>query len=572
MIIKPFLTSIGILALGSVVWAGNAGPFVETKGVREFTGTMLVRPIQPDVLLRQGALPSTAAAIHARAYARVQNGTVRVDKDIDYAVVRVPKGTNETSYANSLMATGDYEYVVPNWRVFVQGKVTPNDPRFSSQWQHKVMQSTDAWGVWKGTNNVTVAIVDTGVMITHEDLKAGMVNGYNAVDKKAQVDGGDVVDTHGHGTHCAGDAAAQGNNGIGLVGEGWGYKIMPVRASISGSASFDDLVDGAKWAVNHGAKSISVSFSGVDTPLVGSAGTYIKQHGGLLLWAAGNDGRNLSGFSYPDVIVVGASTPSDGQAGFSAYGRGVGVFAPGTGIWSTALGGGYVAEDGTSMATPIANGVCAMVWSINPSLSPAKVQSIVYSTCDQIGSPSIFGHGRVNLYRAALAAKATLNTKIDFAPNAVSVLQGTYLSGNLTNIINNSGTGYQTNSITLSQVGQSMVDEVGFKINFPVGSLKVLGATVNMSASAGSSSTAMLYLYNNTTKAYTQIKSAGLPNDGSVGTVTFTMLSDYAKYVAADGTIKLGVRVLSPLGRRGETGTKFTAVVKYARLKTEAQL
>lgn len=495
-----------------------------------------------------------------------------MDKDIDYAVVKVPSGMNESTFAATLMRTGDYEYVVPNWRVFVQGKVTPNDPRFNQQWHHKTIHSEEAWGVWKGTSNVTCAIVDTGVMITHEDLKAGMVKGYNAVDKKDEVNGGDVTDSHGHGTHCAGDAAAQGNNGVGLVGEGFNFKIMPCRASINGSASFDDLVDGAKWAVNHGAKVVSVSFSGVDTPLVGSAGTYVKQHGGLLLWAAGNDSRDLSGFSYADTIVVGATNQSDTRSGFSAYGRGVAVFAPGSTIWSTTNDGGYQPFDGTSMATPVANGVCAMIWSINPSLTPAKVQSILYNSCDQIGSPLVYGHGRVNLYKAALAAKATLNQKINFAPTAISTIQGTYVSGTLNNVATGTGTGYKTTSITLPSVGQSMIDEVKFKITYPLPFLRVVAPTFTVSASAGSSSTVMLYLFSKTKGTYQQMKSAALPADGSAANVAISLPSGFSEFVASDGTVKAAVRVLSPLGRRGETGSKFTATVKFGQLKTEAQM
>ena len=574
MMMKPLLTALAATILGGAAWSNGPTTFTQIKGVREFTGTMIVRPVQTQTVMKRGVDPRMAALYHDRALARVRQGMMKIDKDIDYAVVRVPKGMNESSYATSLMNTGDYEYVVPNWRVFVLGtKTTPNDPRFNQQWHHKTIHSEEAWTVWRGTSNVTVAIVDTGVMITHEDLKGGMVKGFNAVDRLDEVNGGDVVDTQGHGTHCAGDAAAQGNNGIGLVGEGWNYKIMPVRASINGSASFDDLVEGAKWAVNHGAKTISVSFSGVDTPLVGSAGTYIKSHGGLLLWAAGNDARDLSGFSYADTIVVGASDESDGRANFSAYGRGVAVFAPGTNIMSTTLGGGYGPASGTSMATPVTNGVCAMIWSINPALTPAKVQSILYNSCDQIGSPSIFGHGRVNLYKAALAAKATLNVKINFPPIAVSTVQGTYQGGSLNDIINGTGSGYLTNSITLTNVGQSMVDEVKFKINYPLSTLRILSPTFDVSATPGSSATAMIYMFNRFTQRYEQYKAAAVPNDGSNLNIAASLASpmNFTPYVANDGTVRVAIRVLSPIGRRGEIGAKFSAKVKKAQLKTEAQ-
>lgn len=566
------LLVLGSLALFGASSTATAQEFVAKPGVKEFTGTMHVRFAQTADLIARGFAADRIGAVRQQAMANVSGQIVRYYPEVDMALVKLPKGQTENSYSQALMSTKMYEYVTPNWRLYPLAARTPNDPRFPNQWHHKVMKSADAWGVWTGTSNVTIAVVDTGVMITHPDLQGGIVSGYNSVDRKAQVDGGQVVDINGHGTHVAGDAAAQGNNSVGVVGEGWRFKIMPIRTSndAGGGASGDDIFAGARWAAEHGARVVSASYSGVDDPAVGTTGTYLKSKGALFLYAAGNDARDLTGFSYKDTIVVGASNQSDGRAGFSAYGRGVSVFAPGAGILSTTMDGGYAEFSGTSMSTPVANGACALIFSINPSLTPTKAQQILYSTCDQIGSPAIFGNGRINLYKAALAAKASLNQKIDFAPLAISVLQGTYVSGSLNNVQTGTGSGYVTKSATVTTVGHSMVDALTYKLNFATNRLRLLHPQIKVSTNVGVSGTAMLYIYDLVKKQYVQVKAAPMPVDGTTLTLEIDVPSNLANYVAADGTVKVGARIMSGVGRRGAPGSEFDGKLVFAKLATEA--
>jgi subtilisin family serine protease len=200
-----------------------------------------------------------------------------------------------------------------------------------------------------------------------------------------------------------------------VSGVGWNFKIMMVRVSdvSSGSSSIEYITSGARWAADHGAKVVSSSYSGVDSPSVGTTGTYIKSRGALYLYAAGNDGRNLAGSDYPDVIIVGATDQNDAKASFSAYGLAVDVFSPGVNILSTLNGGSYGQKSGTSMATPIANGVIGMIWSVNSNFTPAQAESFLSSSCDDLGSPgddSTYGWGRVNVYRGVQAARAVACT------------------------------------------------------------------------------------------------------------------------------------------------------------------
>ena len=116
--------------LGTSSLSSAAGQFVQQKGVKEFTGTMIVRPASTELLLRRGVAPSAIATIQARAKQRLNSVLVRYENEIGYAVVRVPKGMNENTYSDQLNSTGEYEYATPNWRLYPVGvKTTPNDPR-----------------------------------------------------------------------------------------------------------------------------------------------------------------------------------------------------------------------------------------------------------------------------------------------------------------------------------------------------------------------------------------------------------------------------------------------------------
>ncbi len=381
--------------------------FAQRPGELEFTGQLIVRPAR-------GLAPDQ----DRQARATIHDLVLKHYPEVDEYVIVLPaqyraaaKGVGENALSASLMNSGLFQYAVPNWMCYPLN--TPNDPIFPSQWHHQNMQSELGWNISTGSASITAAFTDTGIDYDHPDLAAKRVPGFDAYNDIAEVDGGSVYELHGHGTHVAGCAAAISNNGIGVAGVNWEARIMMIRVAIdsSGGAYYDDLLQGARWAIEHGAKTVSASYSGIDYEPIQTTGEYIKSIGGLYFYAAGNDSRDLSWFDWQDVIVVGASDSSDNRAWFSAYGNAVDVFSPGDGIWSSTWGGGYEAWSGTSMATPVANGVASLIWSINPALQPDQVQDILFTSCDDLGDPgndSFYGWGRVNVYKAALAASATL--------------------------------------------------------------------------------------------------------------------------------------------------------------------
>jgi subtilisin family serine protease len=383
--------------------------FVEQPGVLEFTGMLIVRPIQGLVADSDARARALLAPMVLRHHAAVDEYIVRVPLDRVTAGVA---GSGENALAAELMATGFFQYAVPNWMCYPL-EVTPNDPLFSSQWHHQMMRSQAGWTISTGSPDLTVAVTDTGIDLTHPDLTSHRVLGYDAFNNIAEVNGGSVADIHGHGTHVAGCAAAIGDNGQGVAGPNWNSKIMMIRVAINsgGGAYYEDLMEGARWAIENGAKTVSASYSGVDYEPIQTTGAYIKSIGGLYFYAAGNDARNLNMFDWPDVTVVGASESGDNRAGFSAYGPGVDVFAPGQDILSSINGGAYGWASGTSMATPVANGVASLIWSINPALSPDQVQNLLYTSSTDKGTPGdddVWGWGRVDVLGATQAAAGTL--------------------------------------------------------------------------------------------------------------------------------------------------------------------
>ncbi|MBL8759871.1 MAG: S8 family serine peptidase [Phycisphaerae bacterium] len=396
-----------LVVLAGLCGIAEAKPplFVERPGELEFSGQLIVRP-------RQDLSAERSTLARERLSSMVKNYYPEVD---EYTIFvpgadRSARGAGENDLAAELMSTGDYQYAHPNWICYPIN--TPNDPLFPSMWHHVNMQSELGWNISTGSSSILVAMTDTGVDYTHVELQ-NRVPGYNSASNMAEVDGGQIWDIHGHGTHVAGCAAATGNNNTGVAGVGWNLKFMMCRVTdfSSGGAYFEDLTEAARWAVEHGSRTASTSYTGVEYETISTTGDYIDSIGGLYLYAADNSSRDHYYFDWPNVIVVGATDWTDNRAWFSSYGLACDVFAPGDGIWSSTVGNNYAAWSGTSMATPVANGVLGVIWSVNPALTHHEARDIMFNSCTDIGAAgedNVYGHGRVNLYQAVLAAQATL--------------------------------------------------------------------------------------------------------------------------------------------------------------------
>lgn len=330
----------------------------------------------------------------------------------DVLRVQVPPG-QELETVNELLTRGDIEFAEPNYIAYALDTV-PNDSFYSFQWGLPKIAAPAAWDITTGSN-ITVAVVDTGIDLSHPDFSCSgkLVNGKNFVNPQAAPDDG-----NGHGSHVAGIAGACSNNSLGIAGLAWGAQLMPVKVlDDAGSGTYAAVSAGIRYAADSGVKIINLSLGGpADSSALKEAVQYAYDRGALVVAAAGNcavGGFNCDGKINPDiypaayntVMAVAATDQSDYRASFSEYRPYVEVAAPGVSIYSTSKNDGYAWLSGTSMASPYVAGLAALIWSVDPSLSRDKVRSIIQLSADDLapaGKDDYFGYGRINAGKALL--------------------------------------------------------------------------------------------------------------------------------------------------------------------------
>lgn len=325
--------------------------------------------------------------------------------------LEVPPG-QELAKMAELMARGDVEVAEPNYIAYALDTL-PNDSFYSNQWGLTKIGAPAAWDITTGGSNVVIAVVDTGIDLSHPDFSCSgkLLPGWDFVH-----DSGFPDDDHGHGSHVAGIAAACANNGAGITGLAWGARLLPVKVLDSlGNGYYSNVAEGIRYAADQGARIINLSLGGPSTSVIlEDAIQYAYNRGALVVAAAGNCavggwgcGSTLNPIfypaAYPTVLAVAATDENDNRASFSEYHPYVAVAAPGLDIYSTFKDGEYTSLSGTSMATPYVSGLAALIWSLDPSSSRDQVRSVMETTADDLGSPGkddYFGYGRINARRA----------------------------------------------------------------------------------------------------------------------------------------------------------------------------
>lgn len=330
--------------------------------------------------------------------------------------------------------------------------VIPNDPLFPQQWglnntggvgvADADIDAPEAWDHETGSNQVIIAVIDEGVDIQHPDLQNKIVTPYDAMD-------GDNDQTpnpwDGHGTACAGIAAAMTANGQGVAGVAWDVQIMPVRIAASNcdgcgwTTSAAIIEDGLRTAVDRGAHVLSNSWGGgLPSNAITSAIDYAISNDRVVVFAAGNDAGPVS---YPGdlsssrtIITVSATnewdefktrTSQDGENWWgSNFGPEINIAAPGVHIYTTDIRGsdGYDNGDyvpnfnGTSSATPFVAGAAALLLSQDRALLPAQVRDRLQNSADDLGAAGFdnqFGHGRLNVGRAVNGVGLRIDLVLD---------------------------------------------------------------------------------------------------------------------------------------------------------------
>lgn len=285
--------------------------------------------------------------------------------------------------------------------------ITPNDLLFSTyQWNLPAIETELGWNLSKGSKEVVVAVVDTGVQADHPDLQGQLLAGYNAITNGSTPD-----DDVGHGTHVAGIIGALTNNEEGVAGISWYNKILPVKAlDNSGAGTTYSVAEGIIWAADHGAKVINLSLGNyADSQFLHDAIKYAYDRDVVIVSASGNDNTERPGYpaAYEEVIAVAATNSTGERASFSNYGDYIDVAAPGESIASTYPDNQYAALSGTSMASPHVAALAGLVRSLNPGLTNKEVTELLTSNAVDLGNAGhdkYYGWGQVDIYQTLQAA------------------------------------------------------------------------------------------------------------------------------------------------------------------------
>ena len=386
---------------------------------------------RPEVLVKfkQGVGTEQIAFLADRLNDRVEDtienaqGWRSID-DLDNAEV----ATTVAQYS----ALPEVEFAEPNFEIQLEEEIEgplvpilPHDPQFNEQWalansgqrggkKGADISATLAWATSTGSEDVVVAVLDSGVDYTHEDLATNMwtrpanmlpyvdgdlgtiddLTGYNAIDNES-----DPMDENGHGTHCAGIIGAEGENDLGIAGVNWKVKIMPLKfMNAGGFGTTKDAIEAINYVIERKRAGVNVriiSASWGSTQRSKALEDVIRkayENDILFVAAAGNASTNNdrsphfpSNYNVANVISVAALDRNDQLARFSNFGpKTVAIAAPGVDILSTWLGNAYEEKSGTSMATPVVSGVAALIVSQNPRISVDELKKRVLASTDPI--------------------------------------------------------------------------------------------------------------------------------------------------------------------------------------------
>lgn len=412
----------------------------------------LVSAVPPEILVRfkRGTTLDRIREIALQHNDRVEDeieavsGLVVID-DLDDA--------DAETVARQYSALANVEYAEPNITIKLDEPIQkeiprdlvyrddqpnqPNDPNFAEQWalnnlgqnggtKRADIDALKAWQVSKGSEDVVVAVLDSGVDLRHEDLweniwtrpdnvprysddELGQIDDLHGFDatfldtsssdaygRRSQID--DPMDDNGHGTHCAGIIGAMGDNGVGITGVNWHVKIMPLKfLGRGGTGSTEKAIAAINYAIDRKKAGVNVriiSASWGSTTNSRALKDTIKAAGDagiLFVAAAGNDGSNTdswphypSSYKLPNLVSVAAVDRNDALASFSNFGiKTVDLAAPGKDILSTWLGNEYREVSGTSMATPFVSGVAALIIAQSPNITVTELRKKLLDSVDK---------------------------------------------------------------------------------------------------------------------------------------------------------------------------------------------
>ncbi len=369
--------------------------------------------------------------------------TTGIPQSDDYYLLKTDSSTDIEDLLGPLNSDEAVEWAEPNYRYKIH--YVPNDSLYGRQWAMKKIGMEQAWNIERGSAQVIVGVIDTGIDYEHPDLRnqlwinsgedlnhngrldAGDLNnidddgngytddiiGWDFTDAPDFPDAGDYLEPDndpmdeypgGHGTAVAGLIAAEADNFSGISGVAPAVKVMALRAgTASGYLEEDDIAEAVVYAIRNGCRIINMSFGDiVYSHLIKDAVDFGTKKGVLFVVSAGNSGNDVLQYpaAYDETISVGATEQTDNLASFSSYGSKIDLVAPGQDILSPVPGNQFGEMNGTSFSAPLVSGALGLLWSHDLQADARRIKSQLLAGCTDLGVAGwdkYFGQGLLNV-------------------------------------------------------------------------------------------------------------------------------------------------------------------------------
>ena len=381
-------------------------------------------------------------------------------KAVDTYILKFKTNQNITNLVELYLNTNLFEYVEPNFIGHIGGlerllETIPTDTYFSRQYSlyndgtFTLSPSTAdadidmelAWDIEQGDQSIIVAVLDGGTKLDHPEFNGRIWENTNEVDNGIDNDGNgfiddiqgwdfansdnDPTDNGGHGTNVMGIIGTNSNSPLGYASVDWNCKLMACKITDNGTGFYTWWADAIYYAVDNGANVINMSVGGNSfSSLMEDAVNYAYNNNVTIVACMMNENNDVTYYpaGYQNTIAVGSTNPNDERSSpffwsatsGSNYGSHIDVVAPGNYIYglnhqSNTNYNSY--WGGTSQASPLVAGVCALLLAQDPTRTPDDMRAIIRNTAeDQVGNASedapgfdvYYGHGRINAYQALL--------------------------------------------------------------------------------------------------------------------------------------------------------------------------
>lgn len=335
--------------------------------------------------------------------------------ELHFEILELPQDENKSKIIAELRSSGLFKLVEPN-DIFTPDytivrnkgiKLSTNDREFERQYYLELTKVTSAWFHSTGAPNMPIAVLDSGIDYTKEDLSQRLLPCINVLEGSLNCN-----DLFGHGTKVASIIGSQSDNNKGIAGISWLNPILPIKVSNErGIATLSSIISGINEGIKNNAKIIVISLSTSNySEALRLVIDDVYKKGALIISSGGNTGQEEIRYpaGYTKVIGVGATDSQSHISFFSTTGPHIDIVAPGESILvELPETDGIYEVHGTSFSAPQIGGIAALIWAANPGLSNAQVKRIMFKTAKDLGSKGYdkeYGYGLIDAKRAVKTA------------------------------------------------------------------------------------------------------------------------------------------------------------------------